>query len=507
MSAARGLVREPLAIALREAKAPLVLSVDVGTSGLRAFLFDARARPIGSCVAHADLRPRTSRDGGVTVDAEEHFRTLASAIDRVLLAAGRRAGQIAAVACSSFWHSLVGIDERGRPTTRVLTWADTRARDAAATLRTELDEPTVHRRTGCRLHASYLPAKLRYLRATDPEVYGHTEWWGSFPEYVAFRLFGERRVGHGMASATGLYDQRARRWDTPLLAHIELDPAALSPIDDAAQVGLRAPYARRWPVLARVPWLPAFGDGACSNVGAGAVARDLAALMLATSGALRVLYASDEPPVVAGGWTYRLDARRFVAGGALSNGGNVLWWLRDVFPQVDQARVARRLGSDHGLIALPLLAGDRSPTWDDGARAAIAGIGLGTSADDVVLAMLEGLVHRVARLWDLVEAALPGIRTVVATGGVALRSPWLVQLVADAIGRPVVASGAGEGSARGAALAALERIGAIPDLGAVPSPLGRTFRPREEVRERLRAGMERQRRLEAALSQEAELRP
>jgi hypothetical protein len=61
-------------------------------------------------------------------------------------------------------------------------------------------------------------------------------------------------------------------------------------------------------------------------------------------------------------------------------------------------------------------------------------------------------------------------------------------------------SGAGEGSARGAALAALERIGAIPDITAVRSPLGRTFRPRPAVHERLRAGIERQRRLEEALA-------
>ncbi len=494
------MLREPLAIPLREAKAPLVVAIDVGTSGLRVFLFDAKGRPIRTCIAHADRPVRTSPAGEASLDADERTDAVIAAIDQVLRSAGRRAGEIAAVAGSTFWHSLLGIDRRGRPTTRVLTWADTRSRGAAASLRSELDERAVHARTGCMLHASYLPAKLRYLSAAEAGAYAKTVAWLSLGEYLALRIFGERQVGHSMASATGLYDQRAKHWDPILLAHLGVRADTLSPIDDAAQHGARPAFARRWPALARVPWLPAIGDGACSNVGAGAVRRDVAALMLGTSGALRVAYETDAPPVVAGGWTYRLDARRAVVGGALSNGGNVLTWLQATFPQVDLETLMRRAGDDRGITALPLLAGDRSPTWDDGARAAIAGIGLGTSAEDIARAMVDGVAYRFARLWEVVDAAVPGIRTIIGTGGAALGKPWLLQLFADALGRPVVASGAGEGSARGAAIAALERIGALSDIGAVRSPLGRTYRPRERAHERLRAGLERQRALEQAVS-------
>src|SRR5439155_455012 len=119
---------------------------------------------------------------------------------------------------------------------------------------------------------------------------------------------------------------------------------------------------------ARVPWVPAIGDGACSNVGAGAVGRDVAAIFLGASGAIRVLFETDDPPVVSGGWTYHLDARRVVAGGALSNGGNVIAWLRRAFPTVDPAALWRGSLDGDGITALPLLAGDRSPTWNDAAR-------------------------------------------------------------------------------------------------------------------------------------------
>src|SRR5207237_80808 len=159
--------------------------------------------------------------------------------------------------------------DRARPTTRLITWADARPRSAAARLRKELDEIAVHARTGCMLHASYLPAKLSWLRDADPESFRRTARWLSFGESLYLQLFG------------------------------------------------------------------ALGDGACANVGAGAVRRDEAALTLGTSGALRVVYPTVEPPVVRGGWTYRLDATRACAGGAVSNVGNVVTWLAQRFPKLD----------------------------------------------------------------------------------------------------------------------------------------------------------------------------
>jgi gluconokinase len=188
-------LREPLAIPLRDARSPLVLALDIGTSGLRVFLFDVRGRPIAPFIAHADRPVRTSADGEATVDADERARAACGAIDTVLASAGRRASEIAAVATSTFWHSLVGVDAGGRPTTRVITWADTRARGAAPALRREVDPIATHARTGCVLHASYLPAKLRWLREHDGDAYARTKWWMSLGEYLYLRILGARLAG------------------------------------------------------------------------------------------------------------------------------------------------------------------------------------------------------------------------------------------------------------------------------------------------------------------------
>jgi gluconokinase len=72
---------------------------------------------------------------------------------------------------------------------------------------------------------------------------------------------------------------------------------------------------------------------------------------------------------------------------------------------------------------------------------------------------------------------------------------WL-QIMADALGRPVTVSGVKEASLRGAAVVALERLGESPPAGA----LGRVVEPRGDRADAYRAARERHRALyEAAI--------
>jgi gluconokinase len=72
--------------------------------------------------------------------------------------------EIEYVAASSFWHSLVGVDKKGVPTTKIFGWADTRSAKFVADLREKFDEREVHNRTGARFHSSYWTAKLLWLK-------------------------------------------------------------------------------------------------------------------------------------------------------------------------------------------------------------------------------------------------------------------------------------------------------------------------------------------------------
>ena len=75
----------------------------------------------------------------------------------------------------------------------------------------------------------------------------------------------------------------------------------------------------------------------------------------------------------------------------------------------------------------------------------------------------------------------------IASGGALLHSPAWTQIMADTLGRPVIASTEHEASCRGAALYALERIGAIPESGRAAGFHRRDVFTAPAIRRRLRA--------------------
>jgi gluconokinase len=436
-----------------------VLALDVGSSSVRAQAYDERARELGDAARRA-YEARKGRDGSAELDADE----LVAAARAVLDEAGEGHD---ALGVSCFMHSLLLLGRDERPLTPVLLWQDRRAAGQAEELAARLDERAVQARTGCVFHPSFWPAKLAWLRAERPELLDRARHAVSLADYLFLQLTGELRTTLSTASGSGLLDLRARRWDEELLAELGVDPGLLPPIGDE-------PAGTVYPPVADAP---------CSNLGAGCTTDDRAALMIGTSGALRVLH-EREPEPRPGLFCYLLDERRVVEGGAVSDGGNLYAWLERTL-RLDDAESGEPDG--HGLTFLPLLGGERSPGWNPRATGAIAGLTFNARPADLLQAGLEGIAYRIAEIAD----RLPEVRVVVATGHALLVEPRWIQACADVLDRPVTASAVAEGSARGAAVYALERLGAEAD----PAPLGRTYDPDPARTEIYTVARERQRAL------------
>jgi len=460
----------PGEIDVARAEPPLVLALDIGSSSTRAALFDAHGRRLAGTLHQVPYRLDTTPDGGATLDPTRLVDAVAATIDGALAAAPDASVQ--AVGVSTFWHSLMGVDRDGRARTPVYTWADTRAAGAAAHLRQTLDGEGHHRRTGTVLHSSYPLAKLVWLQRAMPELAAGVHRWLSFGEYLFLTLLGEATCSISMASGTGLFDQARLTWDPDALDAAGITSDDLSPISDEPVVGLRPTFAARWPGLARAAWFPALGDGACSNLGSGAIGRGRLAITIGTTAALRLLWAGDPVPPPPGLWLYRLDARHVLLGGALSEGGNLHDWVCTRFrlpdPPERDAALAAMPPDSHGLTWLPLLAGERSPGWEPHARGALAGLTLDTDPVAVLRAAMEAVAYRVALVARLLDAAAPGERTIIASGSALLRNPIWLQILSDVLGRPLLAGAAPEASLTGAALMALARlpreVGGQPDL-------------------------------------------
>jgi len=492
-SAIDELVKVEPALASLDATAFHVLSLDVGTSGVRAALFNQEGIEYSSARVG---RNRVSLADFTELDANTIVDEVFAAIDQ-LLSANAHVTRIDVIAISAFWHSLLGVDESGAPTTPLLTWADTRATKVAKSLRAEFNESDIHNQTGCRFHSSYWPAKLRWLQQEDGDAFNRTSQWLGFAEYLSLKMFDEPVASVSMASATGLMNQRTCEWDWDFIRALNVGPESLPPITQTIDPPLSARFVKRWPALGKSRLRAIVGDGAANNVGGGCFSKDKLALMIGTSGAMRVVFEGQPPEQLPSSlWSYRVDQKRVAIGGALSDGGGLYRWLiESLVVDTDPAELTAALSvlepDAHGLTILPFWSGERSTGWSGDSRGAILGLTQQTTTVEIVRAALESIAYRFALIDSALATIAPNAK-IIATGNALRSSPIWLQIISDVLGKPIMFGGTPEASIRGAALLALEAVGKIGAIGEVTASIDEVFDPDMDRHVRYRRALARQ---------------
>ncbi len=467
-----------------------VLALDIGTSSVRAIVFDSHgnivAAPDGSAVdAQIKYAQHTTADGGVEVDADALLLMTVNCLANATIKLGDARTRLAAVGISCFWHSLVGVRADNRALTPLYSWADTRSSDRVPRLKHLFDPLSYHQTTGAELHPCFWPAKLLWLRQNQPDLFRATTRWLGFAEYLMLRVFGRCDSSLSMASGTGLFNQQTATWDLQILESLGIDAATLPGYCDFEPiVGMNDEFRGQLSGLNGVPWFPAVGDGACSNIGSGGCDDDVMVLNIGTSAAIRVVVPAPlgKPlDIQPGLFCYRVDGNHAIHGGAFANGGNIYAWLSELLDLKDNAtfetEVANVPPDGHGLTVMPFWAGERSPGWRPNAHAAILGMNLHTSRADIVRASLEACAYSFEVVRSKLGQRFPQARQIVLSGGAAGNSPLLCQIVCDVFGLPLVTSKVAEASTRGAALLALQAAGIIKSWFDARAQCGQIFQP------------------------------
>ena len=436
----------------------MILAIDNGSSSVRAGLFDGDGRPVGEVVK----LKRTFQKGA---DGESELNPTAAivqtrnAVDRVLSA--HPGIFVRFVSFCAFWHSLCGLDSNNEPTTPILGWADTRAREYSTMLKQKFDEIQVHERTGAHFHSSFWPAKMLWIREERPDIWKRTARWLSFSDSCQLKLFGDARTSVSMASATGIFDQARCTWDEELLRFIGIDESLMPEI--VTREGVIRPSREaiaRWPQLANARILPAIGDGAADTLGAGCTKLGEAVLMIGTSASMRMMYEGEPPQHLPDGlWSYRLDERRIVIGGALSDGGNLITLLRRKYGiNGDINRELAHRKRDESLRVEPFFFGERCTGYREDAKGEILGFDDRHDGIDVILAAMHAIADRLADIAERLERFAP-VESIKASGGTLREYPVWREIIEAKLRKTITPSNTRESSLRGTVLLALERLG------------------------------------------------
>lgn len=464
-------------------KTPLVIAIDIGSSSVRAVLFDADGQQLRDTEQRERYKLEITPDGGSMCDPLRIRRLTAKCIERLCVRIGSRVHDVDVVGISCHWHSLMGLDRSGTPITPVYMWSDKRSSQDADDLEAELVLDDTHARTGCRLHSSYWPAKIRWLKRTRTQVADAVTTWCGLPDWLIAPDGADIFTSISMASATGLLNTGDLDWDTKLINHLGIELESLPGIVNRTdQIDGNSIHPDLTPAGLSATWFPAIGDGAAANIGAGAVGSDRIALTIGTSGAIRLARDLDaSTPLPAGLFRYLIDNSTEVIGGALSNGGNMIAWLTNLTQSKDRPtlmqQAARILPDGHGLTVLPFFAGERAPSWQDHLGGTVTGMSLDTTTIHILRAMLEATAHRFSRVYADIRPFADTQHIIVANGGALLQSPLWSQIMADALGNEVAALySRAEASAQGAAISALNAQGVLPTLRRQPA-IGNKYTP------------------------------
>ncbi|MTE22815.1 gluconokinase [Microbacterium sp. ZXX196] len=447
----------------------VVVGIDMGTTATKVVAYTVDGRAIAQASHGYPLSE--PHPGHAEQDPHQILDAVYRGVREVVAEIG--AARVAGVSFSSAMHSIMALDADGAPLTPVVTWADTRAAEDVARLRDSGAGLALHRRTGTPIHPMSPLAKLMWFRRTDPDLVRRAATWAGIKDWVLWRMAGELVIDHSLASASGLMDIHAVRWDDEALslAGIRADQLPGLVPTTAVLRGVTAEAARETGLPRDAAVVVGAGDGPLANLGVGAVRPGVVACSVGTSGALRV--AVDRPAVDPNGgvFCYALTENRWVTGGAINNGGVVLDWVRSEIAGGDAGLSTAQLLDEAmtvpagagGLVMLPYLLGERAPRWGGVARGAYVGLTRAHRRAHLVRAAVEGVALQLTLvLQSMRQADLP-ISEIRATGGVTKHQIWR-QTLASAFGGAIGMPDGHEGSGFGAALLGMEALGAIESI-------------------------------------------
>jgi glycerol kinase len=436
----------------------VVVAVDAGTTGVRAFAVDAdTGRPVG--YRYREIVQHFPRPGWVEHDPLEIWeavRTTLAELD------GALATPVAAVGITNQRETALAWDRRtGRPLHRAVVWQDRRTADRCRALADAGHLPLVRDRTGLVLDPYFSATKWAWLLEEGGVDTGPDLALGTVDAWVLWHLTGGAAhvTDASNASRTLVYDLRRLTWSDELCELFGVPPAALPEVGPSSgRVGATTAGSG---LAAGIPVSGIAGDQQAALFGQACFAPGDTKNTYGTGSFVLMNVGERCPDPVEGllttvawtidgrpGATYALEGAIFVTGAAVQ-------WLRDGLGIIADAAEVEALAASvedtGGVYLVPAFTGLASPWWDPWARGTVVGITRGTGRAAFARASLEAMAYATRDVVDAMTAtsghAVPRLR---ADGG-ASANGLLLRLQADQLQVPVVRPVVQETTALGAA--------------------------------------------------------
>jgi xylulokinase len=430
------------------------------TGSTKGVLVDTAGVVVASAsIPHAMSLPRP---GWAEVDAEATWWREVCEISNRLTREVPSGSTVAAMCVSGVGPCLVLCDDDLNPLRpAILYGVDTRATAEIRALTEEFGADAILQRAGTLLSSQAVGPKLEWVRRHEPDVFARATGWYGSNSYIAAKLTGDYAIDHHTASqcdplyATSDFEWNVE-WATRICGHLPL-PRLVWPQEVVGRVHGEAAAATGVPL--GTPVVAGTVDAYAEAFSVGV--RNPGDQMLMYGSTMFLVQIIDEYHSDPALWTTAgIERGSLALAAGTSTAGTMIGWLQTITGGASleelTAEAAAVPAGCEGLIALPYLAGERTPVFDPDARGLFAGLTLRHGRGHLFRAAYEGIGFGVRQILEMFDDAHTGRRTVAVGGG--LRSPVWAQAVSDITGRPQLVAEQGIGASYGGAL--LAAIGA-----------------------------------------------
>ena len=460
----------------------MYLGIDLGTSELKLVLLDRQHRLVASVGERLTVqRPAPLHSEQSPAD---WWDAMARAMARLQAGQAAALAQVRAIGLSGQMHGAVLMDAAGEVLRPAILWNDGRSGAECAEL--EAACPRLHAIAGNLAMPGFTAPKLLWVRRHEPEVFARTATVLLPKDWLRFMLTGERVGEMSDAAGTLWLDVAERRWSAEVLAACGLTEAQMPRLVEGSEASgtLRPELAARWGLPAGVIVAGGGGDNAASAVGIGAVRPGEGFVSLGTSGV--IFLTSDRfrpnPASAMHAFCHALPGTWHQMSVMLS-AANGLRWVTHLVGAASEGALLEQVAQltpqqrERAPLFLPYLNGERTPHNNPHAQGSFFGLTNEHDAAALGWSVIEGVTFGLLDGWHALGVQPGEVAGLTLVGGGARSGLW-AQLLADAIGVPMVTRHGGEaGGALGAARLAwladggtLDQVCPAPEIAATFSP-------------------------------------
>ena len=401
-----------------------LLGIDVGTTSLKAALFDENAVCVKSVTKDYTLETKGDR---VEFEASEYVRLTKEAISEI-----SKDFSIYALSIDTQCETLILTDEAGKPLRNAIVWLDNRAAEQAEKIKEHFGEKKVYEVTGQpEITATWPSSKLLWVKENEHDIFEKTKKVFLLEDYLLYALTGRFVTEPTLQSSTIYFDIKKKIWWDEMLDFIGVNKIILPEIVPCGTV--IGEYEGIKVVTGAI-------DQIAGAIGAGVIKKGIISEMTGTT--MVVFVPSDSVPEYAPeskipchinyDGKYCLLAWTPTAGIALK-------WFKNNFCENFSFKELDGLAKDiapgsAGLTFLPYLCGATMPKYNPNAKGVFYGLTMEHTRGHFVRSILESVACMLKESLDYIKADCEEIRTMGGGAG----SPLWCKIKADMTGKTLV---------------------------------------------------------------------